>query len=61
MKKRIIQIEIIHDISDIPNEELTSKDYAEYLVTQYLIDGYFLDKDDIVGYSVVVTDVEEGD
>lgn len=59
MKKRIVRVEIIHDISDIPVEDLTSKDYAEYLVTQYLVDGYFLDEDDIIDYSVIVTDTEE--
>lgn len=58
MKRRIVQIEIIHDISDILNEELTSKDNAEYLVTQYLTDGYFLNEDNIIDYSVVVIDVE---
>lgn len=61
MKKRIIQIEIAYDITNIPEDELTSVVQAKKAAYLNLQDSHFMEDEGLYDYSVYVIDVEEGD
>lgn len=61
MKKRIIQIEIIYDITNIPEDELTCITNAENIAYLNLQDSHFMEDEGLYDYNIYVTDIEEGD
>lgn len=61
MKKRIIQIEITYDITNISEDELTSIAQAKKAAYLNLQDSQFMEDEGLYDYNVYVIDVEEGD
>lgn len=59
MKKRIVQIEIAYDISNIPEDDLTSIAEAKKVAYLLLQKSPFMEDEGLYACSVYVTDMEE--
>lgn len=59
MKKRVVQIEIIYDITNIPENQLSSVADAKKIAYLDLQDSLFMEDEGLFDYHISVEDIEE--
>lgn len=59
MKKRIVRIEVVYDITDVPEELLPSISEATTIAYLDFQESLFMEDEGLFNYKITVEDIEE--